>query len=140
MGYEVAPCGASSDAQCASCRPVAHCPTENTVCRDGTKSDCLLGAEHGRGACEENYLGNQCCWKQTFTNCGSDRPYRVRSGRAGGYGGQTNDEFIEYCRTLCEEFPDCIAFDAQDRGHNDHESGRAHFKTDSECNLFDVHT
>lgn len=137
--WEVTACSPSADAVCQACEPIAHCPMENTVCRDDTKSDCLLGAEYGVGACDENYMGNQCTWMKTYTDCGG-QPYRVRSGRAGGYGGQENAEFVEFCRQFCDEFPDCIAFEVPDRGHNWHESGRAKFNTDTECAMYDTVT
>merc|ERR1719269_364707 len=42
--------------------------------------------------------------------------------------GETNEEFIDFCLMLCDEFPDCMAFEVEDGGVTLFESGLNSFE------------
>merc|ERR1719440_2288478 len=53
---------------------------------------------------------------------------RERIPRRLGYEGETNEEFIMFALMLCDEFPDCMAFEVEDGGVTLYESGLNSFE------------
>jgi hypothetical protein len=138
--WEHTPCRLSSDTICPPCYPVNHCLSENTMCSEGTGEDANDSECVGPGsdsmdlpkyACEDDFYGKQCAYLRTFGDCASGPGYRERTVRTGKFRGETNGEFINWCMMMCDEFPDCLAFQIGDGGNDMASSGTAEAEADS---------
>jgi hypothetical protein len=118
-------CQLSTDTICPPCYPINHCKSSDTMCSDGTSelqndSVCVgPGADTKDGpafACQEGFYGLQCQYWRTYGDCGSGPGYRERTVKTGKFRGETNGEFIAWCQLMCDEFPDCLAFEVGDEG------------------------
>jgi len=105
--YLFAECTASSDTLCPDCKAVPHCQDGATVCSNADDSTCT--------SCSQDFFGATCAYEKSYSACGS-MTTRERRADAYGYTGETNDEFIAFCLQLCDEFPDCMAFEIEDGG------------------------
>jgi len=63
--------------------------------------------------CKEGFSGESCCYHKHDKNCGTHTT-RERSGKRAGF--IKGKSFVDFCRSLCDEFPDCLAFEVQDGG------------------------
>jgi len=76
------------------------------------KSNC--GA--WKGNCKDGYSGKSCCYHKHNANCGT-LTTRERSGERNGFNKGTSEidgtafKFTDFCQDLCDEFPDCMAFE-----------------------------
>lgn len=61
--------------------------------------------------CEEGFSGDSCCYHKHENNCGT-LTSRERNGKRNGY--IEGQDFIGFCRELCDEFPDCLAFEVKE--------------------------
>jgi len=77
--------------------------------------------------CTEGFSGKSCCYHEHDSNCGT-LTSRERGGKRNGYL-QNIDvntakeegvewDFVAFCRDLCDEFPDCMAFEIQKDGED----------------------
>jgi len=113
--YLHTPCGETHDTVCPQCTPIKHCKQFMESCTDGTDSICT--------ECEDGWFGEQCCYHQTFGNCGH-KPARERHPTRLGYGPLTDtDALVAFCTELCTEFPDCMAMELIDGGSDYLKSG-----------------
>jgi len=112
--YSLAECTPTADTVCPDCAAVHHCPKENVRCNTIEDSVCT--------ECEGAFMGPECCYQRTFGDCGTVTT-RQRIAFRYGFEGETNDDFILFCTELCEEFPDCLAFEVKDGGVDLTESG-----------------
>lgn len=71
--------------------------------------------------CDEGFLGEACCYHKHPASCGT-LTTRERSSHRHGYVQGTN--FADFCRELCDQFPDCMAFEIE----KDADGGVCHFK------------
>jgi len=106
--YQLLECTETSDTLCPDCTPIPHCPKDGVTCTSDEDSVCSSG-------CEEGFSGDTCCYQKTFGDCGTITT-RERIAFRYGFEGETNEEFIKFCETMCEEFPDCFAFEVEDGG------------------------
>jgi len=112
--WQFAPCSATSDTVCPDCTKIDNCAKQMERCTDAADQTCK--------ECENGYYGEDCCFEKQFSACGS-MTTRERRADAYGYEGNTNEEFIQFCLELCNEFPDCMAFEVEDGGENYQDSG-----------------
>jgi len=78
--------------------------------------------------CIDGRYGRQCCYEKSYSACGT---MTTRERRADAYGWEgtaadqysQNESFVSFCLLLCEEFPDCMAFEVEDSGEDFHSSG-----------------
>jgi len=118
-------CTNTSDTLCPDCEPLGHCPDDKLTCTDSTNSVCER--------CDESFDGDHCCYQKTFGSCGTETT-RERVAFQYGFDGETNEEFVRFCMELCQEFPDCLAFEVNDGGANLYESGgNSLVARDSKC-------
>lgn len=78
-------------------------------CTDGEHTTCE--------ECEENWFGATCAYHKYTGECGT-LTTRERASNRGGFHGDTDEQFIQFCLELCDEFPDCMAFELEDGGTN----------------------
>lgn len=71
--------------------------------------------------CEDGFIGQTCCYHKAARSCGS-LTTRERSGKRNGY--VQGHDFADFCRVLCDEFPDCMAFEIEAGV----DGGTCHFK------------
>merc|ERR1719345_684693 len=76
--------------------------------------------------CEPAWWG-ESCYHQYLGSCGT-MSTRERIPRRLGYEGETNEEFLAFCLMLCDEFPDCMAYEVEDGGTTLFESGLNSFE------------
>jgi len=112
--YQLKTCTDTSDTVCPSCPPVKNCEDGFVKCDDAKSSECQQ--------CSEGFYGDNCCYEKAFSACGT-MTTRERRADAYGYDGESTEEFIEFCLSLCEEFPDCMAFEIEDGGTDYESSG-----------------
>lgn len=108
-------CTNSSDTLCPDCTPLLHCPIEKVTCTDAEDSVCEQ--------CDDGFDGEECCYEKTFGACGTATT-RERIAFRYGFEGETNEQFVLFCMDLCQEFPDCLAFEVIDGGEDLVESGQ----------------
>jgi len=72
--------------------------------------------------CNEGFYGESCIYHKFHGECGTITT-RERAANRSGFEGDTDEEFIQHCLELCDEFPDCMAFELVDGGDNLFESG-----------------
>ncbi len=140
--WEEVPCQPSADTICQDCTPIDHCPRENTVCTDPNNQICACtdeeGCSSGHGCESPDFLGEQCCYMRTFTACGG-LSYREFTARLAGFEGSGTEEFIDWCRAMCDDFEECMAFEVVDGGTVDDATGDAPLGLpNSVCHLKDV--
>merc|ERR1712080_249330 len=82
--------------------------------------------------CLEDFSGESCCYHKYPYNCGTITS-RERQGKRAGYSGESIEDFVDFCRVLCDEFPDCMAFEVQDGGTNDAPFGPNEMNRESKC-------
>jgi hypothetical protein len=148
--YEHTPCRLSTDTICPPCYPLNHCKPKNTICavgraEDDNDSECIgndAKAMDGPAfACEADFYGKQCSYWRTYADCGVGPGYRERTVRTGKFRGSTDGEFIAWCMLLCDEFPDCTAFEIGDEGDDWNAPGDAKLtKPNSLCSLKNIAT
>jgi len=151
-------CQLSTDTICPPCYPINHCKAVDTMCSLGTDEEnndsiCVgPGSDTKDGphfACQEDFYGEQCAYWRTYGDCGSGPGYRQRTVKTGKFRGETNLEFISWCMMMCDEFPDCMAFEVGDEGaawdgpgtaaaERDPEEKQIMTKPQSLCALMDV--
>jgi len=78
--------------------------------------------------CQDGYSGKSCCYHGHDTNCGT-LTSRERGGRRNGYLQNLSVDraaelgvewdFVGFCRDLCDEFPDCMAFEIKKDGSDE---------------------
>lgn len=112
--YLFAECTDSADTVCPKCTAVENCKPETVTCTDATDSLC--------GECREGFFGETCCYEKQFSACGS-MTTRERRAEQYGYEGESTEDFIQFCLEMCDEFPDCMAFEIEDGGDGYTESG-----------------
>jgi hypothetical protein len=122
------------DTECPACRTrVAYGQLENckegelrctddkdTTCGDWTQRDMPTDV------CEEGWFGATCGYHRYGLECGT-LTTRERAANRGGYEGNSNEEFIQFCLELCDEFPDCMAFELEDGGSSPYQTGNNSF-------------
>jgi len=158
--YEHTGCRLSTDTICPPCYPINHCATSETMCSNGryeysvtgrtgennriaNDSECVGPADVSTEApgfsCDKDYFGAQCSYWKTYADCGVGAGYRERTVKTGKFRGRTDGEFIAWCMMLCDEFPDCTAFEVGDNGDSWTKSGDAKLiKPNSLCSLKNV--
>jgi len=99
----------------------------NGYSEDSNDSVCI-GAEADAAnppafACEADFYGDNCRYWRTYADCGVGPGYRERTAKTGKFRGQSNGEFIAWCMMLCDEFPDCLAFEIDDIGDDWNRAG-----------------
>jgi hypothetical protein len=128
--YEDLPCQFIQDTTCPECTNVPHCQDGSVRCHNDIDQHCE--------ACEEGYIGLRCCYERSFTDCNTETT-RERSALRGGFSGNSDAEFIYFCMDMCDELPDCAAFEIMDGGADDTATGpnslttpdaTCYFKTD----------
>lgn len=82
--------------------------------------------------CEDDFSGESCCYHKFAYDCGTSTA-RERVGKRAGYTGKTTEDFVDFCRVLCDEFPDCMAFEVQDGGTESDPAGSDTLNEDSIC-------
>lgn len=123
--FEHQACTATADTVCPDCPIVHHCPKEHVRCTTTDDSTCT--------ACSDPFMGPTCCYQKTFGDCGTITS-RTRIAFRYGFDGETNDEFVSFCMDLCEEFPDCMAFELMDGGTDLTTSGgNSYLSKESAC-------
>lgn len=100
-------CTCTSDTKTITCTKIEHCEEGRTVCTTADDQQCE--------DCMEGYYGPQCQYEKQMSACGTITTRERRVDQM-GYEGTTNEEFVEFCLELCEEFPDCMAFEVIDGG------------------------
>jgi hypothetical protein len=127
--YLFAECSDSSDTVCPDCTGIANCGEGSVRCSDSTDSTCV--------ECSDGFYGDTCCYEKQYSACGS-MTTRERRADQYGYEGNSNEEFVTFCLELCDEFPDCMAFEVEDGGESYEQSGdnalstkgaKCHFKS-----------
>lgn len=116
--YQKLACTNTTDTLCPDCTSVKHCVKGTTTCTNAKDQKC--------GKCDENFSGDKCCYQKTLGSCGT---VTTRERIAFRYGFDykkfvKNEAFIDFCRDLCEEFPDCMAFEVDDGGKDLKKSGQ----------------
>lgn len=131
--YELTECTASADTICPPCEAIEHCEDGATTCTTGDDAVC--------NDCKEGYYGPKCEYEKSFSACGTITT-RERKVDSLGYEGDTNEEFVNFCLELCEEFPDCMAFEVTDggdwmteSGDNDLYQSPGHLARDKSCHM-----
>jgi hypothetical protein len=85
---------------------------DNKRCRPGhTQGGGNCGA--WTSYCKDGFSGESCCYHKYPKSCGTITS-RERTGKRAGF--VKGKDFVAFCRTLCDEFPDCLAFEVQDGG------------------------
>jgi len=109
------------------------------VDEEGKRKPRCLHAHSGGGQCgewisycEEDFGGESCCYHKYPYNCGSITA-RERIGVRAGYEGETSDDFVDFCRVLCDEFPDCMGFEVEDGGNDELPEGPNALNGESIC-------
>lgn len=126
--YQKMKCTPTSDTLCPDCTPLNHCKKGKVTCTNNKDSTCH--------ECKEGFSGSRCCYQKTFGDCGTDT---TRERAAFRYGfdykkAKSNQAFIDFCRGLCDEFPDCLAFEVEDGGKDFKKSGPTNMLTrDAKC-------
>jgi len=143
--YEHTACRLSTDTICPPCYPVNHCKPENTVCSHGraiddNDSECVGNdadsADGPHFACEHSFYGKTCDYWRTYGDCGTGAGYHERTSKTGKFKGSTNEDFIASCMLLCDEMPDCVAFEIDDGGESWDKAGHNKLmKPNSVCSL-----
>jgi len=111
--YEAKPCTQTSDALCPACNLnlaygyLQYCKNTHYTCSNFQDTTC--------DECQEGWFGETCCYHRYYGSCGT-MSTRERIPRRLGYEGITNEAFIDFCQMLCDEFPDCLAFEIEDGG------------------------
>lgn len=111
--YELRECTETSDTLCPKCNKnvlygvLEKCTEGELRCTDGQDTTC--------NECQDRWFGDTCCYHQYFGSCGTVTT-RERIARRLGFEGETNEEFVDFCLELCDEFPDCMAFEIEDGG------------------------
>lgn len=82
--------------------------------------------------CQDDFSGESCCYHKHPFSCGS-LTARQRIGKRAGYTGLTTSDFVDFCRLLCDEFPDCLAFEVVDGGNTADPAGEDQLNGDSVC-------
>jgi hypothetical protein len=82
--------------------------------------------------CEEGFSGESCCYHKYPMNCGTITS-RERIGIREGYVGDSAADFRHFCEVLCDEFPDCLAFEVKDGGTAEDPEGDDILNGDSVC-------
>jgi len=123
--YEEKPCTQTSDTICPVCSldivygMLEYCITIDLRCTTFQDTKCL--------ECEPGWWGESCCYHQYFGSCGT-MSTRERIPRRLGYEGETNEEFLAFALMLCDEFPDCMAYEVEDGGTTLFEGGLNSFE------------
>lgn len=81
---------------------------DQSKCRPQYDSKSNCGA--WMGACKEGFSGKSCCYHKNNANCGT-LTTRERSGKRNGFNKGEGIKFTDFCQDLCDEFPDCFAFE-----------------------------
>lgn len=117
--YQFAECTDSADTVCPVCTGIENCKDGKVQCTNANDSVC--------DECEDGFFGPTCCYEQSLSACGS---MTTRERRANQYGFEDegdNVAFIQFCLEMCDEFPDCMAFEVQDGGEDFTGSGANEF-------------
>jgi len=137
--WEHTACALSTDTICPPCYPINHCKPQDTMCSSGISEDendsvCIGSATDAANppafACQKDFYGETCSYWRTYADCGVGPGYRERTVKTGKFRGETNGEFIAWCMMLCDEFPDCMAFEIYDMGDTWDEAGSADAERD----------
>jgi len=137
--YELQACTETSDTICPKCSlnvlygQLDQCTKDNLRCTAGPSMDTDEGGTAAWSAgndnsdtvcleCEDKWFGETCCYHQYFGSCGT-LTTRERIAARYGFEGETNEEFVDFCLELCDEFPDCLAFEIEDGGADYMSSG-----------------
>jgi len=118
--YEFRGCTETSDTLCPVCNTnviygqLDMCNKGALRCTDDADTTCV--------DCGDRWFGGTCCYHQHFGSCGT-MTTRERIAMRYGFEGETNEQFIDFCLELCDEFPDCMAFEIIDGGETLDESG-----------------
>jgi len=123
--YEETPCTQTADTVC----PVCNLNLEYGLmhyCLD-TEFTCTTWQDTTCDECVDGHFGETCCYHQYHGSCGT-MSTRERIPRRLGYEGETNEEFIMFGLMLCDEFPDCMAFEVEDGGMDLYTSGLNSFE------------
>jgi hypothetical protein len=123
--YEEQPCTQTSDTVCPVCNLNLEYGLLN-YCLD-TEFTCTTWQDTSCDECQDLFFGETCCYHLYHGSCGT-MSTRERIPRRLGYEGETNEEFIDFCLMLCDEFPDCMAFEVEDGGVTLFESGMNSFE------------
>ena len=124
--YQFAECTESSDTLCPDCKAIDHCKEGALKCMDEERQTIDSICED----CTEGYFGDTCAYEKTFSACGTITT-RERRASQYGYDGNSNEEFISFCLEMCDEFPDCMAFEVVDGASFDDNSWDAFFESGS---------
>lgn len=115
-GYRVEPqashCGEWSDRTNSAGKKINRCRPDHT--QGG--GNCGAWTSY----CKPGFSGHSCCYHKYPKSCGTITS-RERTGKRAGF--VAGKDFVAFCRTLCDEFPDCLAFEVQDGGTEDDPNG-----------------
>jgi len=123
--YEETPCTQTADTVCPVCNLNLEYGLLN-YCLD-TEFTCTTWQDTTCDECQDGFFGETCCYHQYHGSCGT-MSTRERIPRRLGYEGETNEEFIMFGLMLCDEFPDCMAFEVEDGGTDLYTSGLNSFE------------
>lgn len=131
--YMLSPCTVTSDTLCPSCNTnvaygkLEHCAEDMLRCTSGHNTE--TGQDESDTTCLEcsdQWYGDTCCYHLNYASCGT-LTTRERIARRYGFEGITNEDFVQFCLELCDEFPDCMAFETEDGGDSYDASGPANY-------------
>jgi len=99
-------------------------------CTHGFMGDANCGKWESN--CLDGFSGESCCYHKSSYSCGS-LTSRERIGIRTGYQGEDTNDFVNFCSVLCDEFPDCMAFEVKDGGSVTDPEGEDMLTGDSIC-------
>lgn len=142
--YLFAECTATSDTICPACPDAVDMLYEQSPghksglmycmkdedgkyfsrCDSADESSC---EDDDNNYCMEGHFGGSCCYHKYNGSCGTHTTRErsaIRTGFYDEYKEHNPENFVDFCRVLCDEFPDCMAFEVLDGGDNLDESGQ----------------
>jgi len=94
-------------------------PYDQDHCLPDTRGDSPKYNKCGKWVsnCQEGFFGQSCCYHKHPYSCGTETS-RQRSARRMKFpkSGRTLNDLAEFCMSICDEFPDCLAVEIQDGG------------------------
>jgi len=107
--YQKEACSETSDSVCPDCDAINHCADGKIVCTSPEDEVCE--------ECEVDFYNADCCYQKTYQDCGTPSSRERIAARFGfdiRADDASNEKFIETCMMLCDEMPDCMAFEVID--------------------------
>lgn len=128
--YEETSCGPTEDPRlvgtdtvCPNCEQVLGCPEDHVVCKQFGDSECKNCDQeeqwYPQTCCAEGYIGETCEYIRHEYGCGTNT-FRERTAFRGGFFDDNNGvegedfaAFVLWCKNMCDDFPDCTAFEVE---------------------------